>query len=92
MQLAAEQAAGVRMPTEIVGYSKHVINHAISRDGSGINPKSILDAWRNPIAIKHVPTKEGPTFRLEGKDATVVINPKGKIVTIWPQSKIGARK
>ncbi|UTU47261.1 hypothetical protein KMZ15_08960 [Mycoavidus sp. HKI] len=44
MQLAAEQAAGVRMPTEIVGYIKHVINHAISREGVGINPRSIFDS------------------------------------------------
>ncbi|BBO59024.1 hypothetical protein [Mycoavidus sp. B2-EB] len=92
MQLSAEQAVGVRMPTGIIGYTKHGINHAISREGSGVNANSILDAWGNPIAIKHIPTEKGPTFRLKGKDATVVINPKGEIVTVWPGSKIGARK
>ncbi len=93
MQLAAEQAAGVRMPTtEIIGYSKHGINHAISREGIGINPKSILDAWRNPVNIQYHPTKYGPTFRLMGEDAVIAVNPKGNIVTMWPQSRIGARQ
>ncbi len=92
MQLAAEQAAGVRMPTEIVGYTKHGINHAISREGTGINPKSILDIWRNPVNIQYYPTKYGPKSRLMGEDAVIAVNPKGEVVTMWKNSKAGARK
>ncbi len=93
MQLAAEQAAGVRMPTEITGYTRHGMNQAISRDGGiGTNSKSILDAWKNPILIEYFPTNRGPTFRLTGKDATISVNSKGELVTVWSTSKIGARK
>ena len=90
-QLHAEQLSGVRMPTQIYGYTKHGMNRAISRDGVGVSTESILKTWRNPSNIEYVPTKLGPSFRLTGFDSTIVINSDGKIITAWADNLLGVR-
>lgn len=62
---------------DIAGFSKHGINRAISR---GVGPEAILDAVKNPIRI--LPQPNG-TARYVGRRAVVVLNPAGKVVTIW---------
>jgi hypothetical protein len=44
---------------------------------------------RNPNKIINQPSK-GATKYI-GKDATVVINSKGKIITTWPNNRAGRR-
>ena len=91
MQLTAEQAAGVRMPTQITGYSDHALEQIASRDsGIGVDQNALLDAWDNPSQINYVPSKYGPTFRLTGNNAAIVVNADGKVVTGWATSAAGA--
>jgi hypothetical protein len=91
MQLTAEQAAGVRMPTQITGYSDRALEQIASRDGGiGVDQNALLDAWDNPSQINYVPSKYGPTFRLTGNNAAVVVNADGKVVTGWATSAAGA--
>ncbi|MFT5591634.1 MAG: RHS repeat-associated protein, partial [Bradyrhizobium sp.] len=90
LQLTAEQAAGVRMPTKIVEYSEHALQQIAGRDGGiGVSKSALLDAWTNPIKIEYVPSKYGPTFRLTGNDAVMVVNTDGKVVTGWARSSTG---
>ncbi|WP_449768921.1 two-partner secretion domain-containing protein [Herbaspirillum chlorophenolicum] len=90
MQLTAEQAAGVRMPTQIGEYSEHALQQIAGRDGGiGVSKSALLDAWSNPIRIEYVPSKYGPTFRLTGNDAVMVVNADGKVVTGWAKSSTG---
>ena len=66
---------------KITGYSKHGLNQVISRDkGRGVKAKSILDAVRNPKKV--VPQSKGST-KYVGKEATVILNKQGKIVTTY---------
>jgi len=91
MQLAAERAAGVPVPSAITGYTKHGINSAISRDGVGVSAKAILDTWHSPSKIEFVPTKLGPSFRFTGSDSVVVLNAQGQVVTTWARGSLGIR-
>ncbi|ALV30441.1 hemagglutinin repeat-containing protein [Pannonibacter phragmitetus] len=91
MQLSAEQAAGIRMPTEISGYTRHGLNQAISRDGVGVSGEAILKTWNNPSKIEYIPSSRGPSFRLTGPDAVVVVNAQGQIVTTWARGLSGVR-
>ena len=50
-QLAAEDVAGARMPSEIGGYTSHGLDQAISREGVGVSVPSILDSFNNPLSI-----------------------------------------
>jgi hypothetical protein len=55
LQLTAEQAAGVRMPTKITEYSEHALQQIAGRDGGiGVSRSALLDAWTNPIKIEYV--------------------------------------
>jgi hypothetical protein len=42
----------------------------------------MLDAVKNPLKVR--PRSNG-TIQYIGRDATVVLNPAGKVVTVWPQ-------
>ena len=88
-QLGAEELAGVRVPTTITGYTSHGAIQAASRDGVGVSTGAILRTFRNPSKIEHVPTQYGPSFRLTGPRAVVVVNPQGQIVTTWARGSLG---
>jgi len=93
MQLTAEQAAGVRAPTKITSYSQHALEQIAGRDGGiGVNKSAMDDAWSRPLKIEYVPSKYGPTFRYTGKDAVIVVNQEGKVVTGWAKSSSGTAK
>lgn len=87
-RLAAEEAAGARLPDAITGYTRHGLNQAISRDGVGVSVRAILDAFRSPLSIAG---QSGGRFMMIGRDAVVVINADGQIVTTWATSSAGIR-
>lgn len=87
-QLAAEEAAGARLPQSLSGYTGHGLDQAISRDAVGVSPRAILDAWRNPINITG---QSGGRFLIEGQTATIVVNSEGKIITTWANTSRGVR-
>tara|TARA_B110001454_G_scaffold211813_1_gene227911 strand:- start:1664 stop:2218 length:555 start_codon:yes stop_codon:yes gene_type:complete len=88
MQLRAEEIAGARLPAEVSGYSRHGLNQAISRDGVGVAPGAILDAFNNPLAITG---QSGGRFMMTGKDAVVIVNDQGKVITTWATNAAGVR-
>lgn len=75
----AEKPHRIRVAADITGFTKHGINRAISR---GISPASLHDAVVNPLQI--LPQANGTT-QYVGRDAVVVLNPLGRVVTTWPQ-------
>ena len=77
-------------PTSITGFTKHGINQIISRDGHGVANKAILDAVKNPKNI----VSQGflrSKFKFVAKNAVVILNKTGKVITAWAKSKIGRR-
>ena len=68
-----------QLASDITGFKKHGINQAITRE---IRPSAILDAVTNPLKVR--PRANGTTQYI-GRDATVVLNPNGEVVTVWPR-------
>jgi len=87
-QLTAEEVAGARLPKAITGYSRHGLDQAISKDGVGVSVSAIRDAFKNPLSITG---QSGGIFRLTGRNAVVVVNSEGRIITTWPTNTSGYR-
>lgn len=75
----AGQNRRVQLAGDITGFKKHGINQAINR---GVSPAAIRDAVANPLKLR--PRANGTT-QYVGRDATVVLNPAGEVVTVWPR-------
>lgn len=73
---------------KITGYTRHGIHSAISHSGGGVNPRALLDAVKNPIRIIH--NNDG-SIRYKGRDATVILDQKGIVITTWPRNTQGIR-
>lgn len=74
---------------KITGYTKHGLNQAISRDGGrGVAGKAILSAVKEPAKIVE---QAGGKTAYVGKDAKVVLNSEGKVVTAIPRNNEGLR-
>ena len=82
---AADQGiAGV-----IKGYTQHGLEQAIARDaGRGVSPSAILDAVRSPLSEN---VQADGRIQYVGKDAVVVVNSEGRIVTTYPRNSAGLR-
>lgn len=65
----------------ITGHTEHGLNQSISRDGGrGVNARAKLDAVRNP---KKTVAQSGGRTKYVGKEATVVTNKDGKVITTY---------
>ncbi|MDN8644502.1 RHS repeat-associated core domain-containing protein [Stenotrophomonas indicatrix] len=74
---------------KITGYTKHGLNQAISRDGGrGVSTKAILTAVREPAKVAE---QAGGKTAYTGKDAKVVLNGEGKVITAIPRNSDGLR-
>ena len=94
-RVVASEAGAIfpgKQPNQVVpaltGYSRHGLNQAISRDGVGVSPKAILDALKSPL---NVVAQDGGKTMYVGRNATVVLNASGKVVTTWANNSSGAR-
>jgi RHS repeat-associated protein len=86
---AAAGGAGARQGGgPITGFTKHGINQAISRDGVGVANHAILDAVKNP---KQVVQQSGGRTMYVGRDATVITNAQGKVISTWANGSAGTR-
>lgn len=74
-----DDTSTIRVAAEITGFTKHGINRAIQY---GIGPAAILDAVTNPVKVR--PRPNGST-QYRGREATVVLDPEGVVITMWPQ-------
>lgn len=80
-------------PTQITGFTKHRLNQVISRNGHGVANKAILETMKNPTQIIKQ-TGKGffrTTYKFVGKNAQIVLNKAGKVVTAIAKHKIGRR-
>jgi RHS repeat-associated protein len=74
----------VAVAGKITGYTKHGLNQAISRDGGrGVSPTAILSAVKDPVKVTE---QAGGKVAYTGKDAKVVLNGDGKVVTVVPKN------
>ena len=84
--IAEEGAAGIE--GEITGFTRHGLEQALGREGVGVNEGAMLDAVNAP---ERVIREANGTTRFVGKDATVVLNHEGGVVTTWANNSAGTR-
>ncbi len=73
----------------IKGFTKHGLAQTMGRDGGrGVSNKAILDAVNNPSQIIQ---QANGTIKYIGKNATVILNQYGKVVTTWARNSFGVR-
>ena len=77
-------------PTKITGFTKHGINQVISRDGHGVANKALLDTVKNYKRIEPQGLFRSK-FKFIGKNAVVILNKTGKVITAWAKNKAGRR-
>ena len=77
-------------PTKITGFTKHGINRVISRDGHGVADKALLDTVKNYKKIEPQGLFRSK-FKFVGKNAVVILNKTGKVITAWAKNKAGRR-
>ena len=70
------------------GYTRHGLHQAINREGSGVSPRAILDAVRNP---QQVIQRAGGITEYVGEVARVRLNREGQVVTVIANSRRGFR-
>ena len=81
------EAGGNVVGNLLQGFTRHGLNQAISREGVGVSPQAILDALRNPITVE----VGSGTKTLVGRDAIVVMNQAGQVITTWARNSNGIR-
>jgi RHS repeat-associated protein len=86
----ASDVAGAAVKVEknvasITGHTKHGLNQSIARDGGrGVNAAAKLDAVKNPVKTV---AQAGETTKYVGKNAQVVLNKEGKVVSTFGKSR-----
>jgi RHS repeat-associated protein len=83
----ATQASSV-VGRAITGFTKHGINQAISREGFGVSTRAILNTLKNPTKV--IQQADG-TVKILGKDAGIVLNQAGKVITAWARNSASRR-
>jgi RHS repeat-associated protein len=72
----------------LTGFTKHGINSAISHDGVGVSVRAILNTLQNPVKV--IAQSEG-RLKVVGKEAVVVLNRAGKVITAWARNNGATR-
>jgi hypothetical protein len=80
--------AGEAGAAAIRGFTKHGINQAISREGVGVAEGPMMDAVRNPTKL--IQQADG-AVKYVGKDATVILNKAGKVISTWARNAASFR-
>ena len=62
-------------------------------DGHGVNDDALQDAVEHPLSPPSYQINEQGkgAYLYQGKDASVVLNKDGQVVTAWPRSRQGWR-
>ena len=79
-------AVPIDAPKKITGYTQHGLERAMGRDGYGVSPKGILDAFKNPQSVIYDVRYD--TFKFTGRKSVVVLNRQGQIVTTWAKGSM----
>ncbi|MFZ0665912.1 MAG: RHS repeat-associated core domain-containing protein [Acidimicrobiales bacterium] len=73
----------------ITGFTQHGLEQALGRDGGvGVSDSAMADAVSNPEEV--IPQSDG-AVKYVGKNAVVVLNSDGKVITTWATSSAGTR-
>lgn len=77
-------------PKKLTGFTKHGVTQAVLNDGHGVSTRAIRDAVKHGVVTKQV--RDGKQqWIFKGKDATVILNDAGEVVTTWATSRRGWR-
>jgi hypothetical protein len=80
----AKAEFNVAIGGSIRGFTKHGINQAISRNGVGVTQAAMRDAVTNPLQVVQ---QQGGTVLYIGRDARVVLNVSGEVVTTMARNR-----
>jgi hypothetical protein len=79
-------------PPRITGLTSHGADQVATRDGHGVSDGALQSAVTAPSAPPTFsPDQYGGTYTYVGKDATVVLNKDGQVVTAWATNRNGWR-
>jgi hypothetical protein len=79
-------------PRQITGLTEHGAERVNGRDGHGVNDSALQDAVEHPIGPpEYASDQYGGSYTYVGRDATVILNKDGKVVTAWANSRNGWR-
>jgi hypothetical protein len=80
-------------PRQINGFTSHGRESADDHDGHGVNDSALQDAVEHPVEPPRYEVDEQGrgAYIYTGKDATVVLNKDGQVVTTWPRNRQGWR-
>ena len=80
-------------PQLINGYTGHGQEQIEDRDGHGVNDGALQDAVQHPLSPPSYQINEQGkgSYLYQGKDATVVLNKDGEVITAWPNNHHGWR-
>lgn len=79
-------------PEQINGYTEHGRERIEGRDGHGVNDNALQDAVAHPIEPpQYASDQYAGNYTFVGKDATVILNKDGKVITAWANSQDGWR-
>ncbi len=67
---------------------KQTSSSVISHDAVGVSTRALLSALKEPIKV---PIQSGGRVKIVGKEATVILNRAGKVITAWARSSAGTR-
>ncbi|MDR0742444.1 MAG: hypothetical protein LBE98_03200 [Puniceicoccales bacterium] len=91
MRAKVEKSCGVKMPENLVGYTKHGLDRALFKDEVGVSPQSILDTWNNPTKIEFEMDEHGGKFNIFGEKSMIAVNKNGKVITTRASTRRGYR-
>ncbi len=81
---ASKAVFNVPIGGKIPGFTRHGLNQAISREGVGVTQAAMRDAVANPLRVLH---QEGGKVLYVGRNARVVLNTDGEVVTTMALSR-----
>ena len=81
-------------PHQINGYTGHGQEQIEGRDGHGVADSALQDAVQHPLSPPSYQINEQGkgAYLYQGKDATVVLNKDGQVITAWPNNRNGWRQ
>jgi hypothetical protein len=80
-------------PQQINGYTGHGRQSVDDHDGHGVNDGALQDAVQHPLSPPsyQINDQGKGAYLYQGKDATVVLNKDGEVITAWPNNRNGWR-
>jgi hypothetical protein len=80
-------------PEQINGFTQHGQDQINGRDGHGVNDDALQNAVDHPASPPsyQIDQQGRGAYLYQGKDATVVLNKDGQVVTAWPNNRQGWR-